>query len=72
MALMIEIADLIVIFMLEQYKGVLRRGYYNEFVSVLKQMIFIELISSMYLFTIKSGGFSRVVLYNKSLVEKPP
>ena len=46
MALMIEIADLIVIFMLEQYKGVLRRGYYNEFVSVLKQMIFIELISS--------------------------
>ena len=63
MALMIEIADLIVIFMLEQYKGVLRRGYYNEFVSVLKQMIFIELISSMYLFTIKSGGFSRVVLY---------
>ena len=63
MALMIEIADLIVIFMLEQYKGVLRRGYYNEFMSVLKQMIFIELISSMYLFTIKSGGFSRVVLY---------
>ena len=61
MALMIEIADLIVIFMLEQYKGVLRRGYYNEFVSVLKQMIFIELISSMYLFTIKSGGFH--VLY---------
>ena len=63
MALMIEIADLIVIFMLEQYKGVLRRGYYNEFMSVLKQMIFIELISSMYLFTIKSGGFSRIVLY---------
>ena len=46
MALMIEIADLIVIFMLEQYKGVLRRGYYNELVSVLKQMIFIELISN--------------------------
>ena len=68
MALMIEIADLIVIFMLEQYKGVLRRGYYNEFVSVLKQMIFIELISSMYLFTIKSGGFSRVVLYLRGAI----
>lgn len=36
-------ADLVVIILFEIYTGVLRRGYYREFIQVLEQVILIEL-----------------------------
>ena len=58
------LADLFLIVLFESYKGVLRRGYYQEFCSVIRQTILIELASGLYLFTVSDGrNFSRVVLY---------
>ena len=58
------LADLFLIIIFESYKGVLRRGYYQELRSVIQQMILIELASGLYLFTVSNGhSFSRTVLY---------
>ena len=58
------LADLFLIIMFESYKGVLRRGYYQELSFVIRQIILIELASGLYLFTVSDGHiFSRIVLY---------
>lgn len=58
------LADLFLIIIFESYKGVLRRGYYQELHSVIRQMILLELASGLYLFTVSDGhSFSRTVLY---------
>ena len=41
-------ADLVVIILFEIYTGVLRRGYYREFIQVLEQVILIELAAGLY------------------------
>ena len=62
-------ADLVVIILFEIYTGVLRRGYYREFIQVLKQVILIELAAGLYLFTVDDGrAFSRAVLYLTGVV----
>ena len=64
MMFFIVLADLFLIIMFESYKGVLRRGRYQELRSVIQQMVLIELASGLYLFTISDGrSFSRIVLY---------
>ena len=64
MIFFVILADLFLIIMFESYKGVLRRGYYQELRSVIQQMILIELASGLYLFTVSNGhSFSRTVLY---------
>lgn len=56
------LADLFLIIIFESYKGVLRRGYYQELHSVIRQMILLELASGLYLFTVSDGhSFSRTV-----------
>lgn len=58
------LADLFLIIIFESYKGVLRRGHYQELHSVIRQMILLELASGLYLFTVSDGhNFSRTVLY---------
>ena len=58
------LADLFLIIIFESYKGVLRRGHYQELHSVIRQMILLELASGLYLFTVSDGhSFSRTVLY---------
>lgn len=58
------LVDLFLIILFESYKGVLRRGRYQELRSVIRQMILIELASGLYLFTVSGGHtFSRVILY---------
>lgn len=62
-------ADLVVIILFEVYTGVLRRGYYREFIQVLEQVILIELAAGLYLFTVDDGrAFSRAVLYLTGVV----
>lgn len=64
MVFFVILADLFLIIIFEFYKGVLRRGYYQELRSVIQQMILIELASGLYLFTVSNGhSFSRTVLY---------
>ena len=58
------LVDLFLIILFESYKGVLRRGRYQELRSVIRQMILIELASGLYLFTVSGGRtFSRIILY---------
>ena len=64
MIFFVILADLFLIIMFESYKGVLRRGYYQELSFVIRQIILIELASGLYLFTVSDGHiFSRIVLY---------
>ena len=64
MIIFVILADLFLIIMFESYKGVLRRGHYQELHSVIRQMILLELASGLYLFTVSGGhSFSRTVLY---------
>lgn len=49
------LADLFLIIIFESYKGVLRRGHYQELHSVIRQMILLELASGLYLFTVSDG-----------------
>ena len=64
MAVFAELADITVIFLFETYKNVLKRGYYKEFVSSVKQAIMIVLLNSLYLIMIQEGdAYSRIVLF---------
>ena len=64
MAVFIELADTIIIFLFDSYKNVLKRGYYIEFTSAVKQAIMIILLASLYLVTVHDGNeYSRMALY---------
>lgn len=67
MAIFVELADTILIFIFEVYKNVLKRGYYKEFVSSIKQAIMLVLVSSLYLISVQDGdAYSRIVLFMMS------
>lgn len=58
------LSDFCICIIFESYKGVLRRGYYLEFVAVVKQAIIFELLVGSYLFCVGYGQvFSRSVFY---------
>lgn len=64
MAIFVEMADIIMIFLFETYKHVLKRGYYKEFASSIKQAIMIVLLSSLYLIIVQDGNeYSRIALF---------
>lgn len=64
MAVFVELADILLIFLFESYKSVLKRGYYIEMTSSMKQTIMLVLISSLYLFTVQDGTkYSRIALF---------
>lgn len=64
MGIILTLIDIIVIIFFEFFKDVLKRGYYKEFTSVIKQMCLLELLATFYLFASKRGdGYSRVSLY---------
>lgn len=64
MAIFIELADIIVMFVFEAYKNVLKRGYYKELASSTKQAVMLVLLSSLYLITIQEGNdYSRIALF---------
>ena len=64
MAVFIEREDGISMFVFDSYKNVLKRGYYIEFTSAVKQAIMIILLASLYLVTVHDGNeYSRMALY---------
>ena len=64
MAIIIELADLMVLLIFGTLNGVLKRGYYQEFVKTLKHGFIVCLLSVLYLFTVQKGiFFSRFILF---------
>lgn len=64
MAIFLEFADLMIIFIFEFYRSVLKRGYYKEFACSMKQAVMLLLVCSLYLFTLHDGNaYSRIALY---------
>mgnify|MGYP001042765485 CR=1 FL=1 len=64
MAVFVELADVLLIFLFESYKSVLKRGYYIEMMSSMRQTIMLVLVSSLYLFTVQDGTeYSRIALF---------
>lgn len=64
MAIILELADLMVLLIFGTLKGVLKRGHYQEFVKTLKHGFIVCLSAVLYLFTVQKGiFFSRFVLF---------
>lgn len=64
MAIILEVADLMVLLIFGTLKGVLKRGHYQEFVKTLKHGFIVGLLAILYLFTIQKGVFfSRFILF---------
>ena len=55
MALFIEVADLAVIFAIDSFKNVLKRGYYREFVKTIEQTLVLCGVSMFSIFILKQG-----------------
>lgn len=64
MAIIIELADLMVLLVFGTLKNVLKRGHYLEFVKTIKHVFIVRLLAILYLFTVQKGIlFSRFVLF---------
>lgn len=60
MALMLTLWDLVVIFFSEPYQNILKRGYYREFVAILRQTLLLGAFAVFYLFLRRYGeAYSR-------------
>ena len=63
MAIYLVFADLVVIFFDETFSGVLKRGFYKEFVATFKHSLLVSLLAVFYLFATKLGeDYSRLAL----------
>lgn len=64
MAIILEVADLMVLLIFGTLKGVVKRGHYQEFVKTLKHALIVCLLAVLYLFTVQKGiFFSRLILF---------
>ena len=64
MIIIMMLIDIIVAVFGESYKNILKKGYYRIFMTTLKHVGMVELLSVLYLFTIKeSSSISRMVIY---------
>ena len=64
MAIILEVADLMVLLIFGTLKSVLKRGHYQEFVKTLKHSFIFCLLAVLYLFTVQKGVFfSRFILF---------
>lgn len=64
MAIIIELADLMVLLIFGTLNGVLKRGYYQEFVKTIKHGFIVGLLAILYLFSVQKGVFfSRFILF---------
>ena len=62
-AIVLILIQIIVAFLGENFKNVLKRGYYKEFTATIRQVFFVTLISVFYLFLIQEGElYSRMTL----------
>ena len=64
MAIILEVADLMVLLIFGTLKGVLKRGHYQEFVKTLKHALIVCFLAVLYLFTVQKGVFfSKFILF---------
>lgn len=64
MAIILEVADLMVLLIFGTLKGVLKRGHYQEFLKTLKHGFIVCLLAVLYLFTVQKGiFFLRFILF---------
>lgn len=63
MALYLELADVVVVFSFNSFSGVLKKGYYRNFVSTVQHSAIVFALSVLYLFLSKEGQlYSRLSL----------
>ena len=63
MAVFVEFADIVVLFLDDSLKNVLKRGHYREFVETLKHTIWVGAVSVCYLFFVQhSDAYSRMIM----------
>ena len=55
MALYLELADVVVVFFFDSFSGVLKKGYYRNFVSTVQHAAIVFALSVWYLFLSKEG-----------------
>lgn len=69
MAIFLTMADIMIIFLFETLKNVLKRGYYKEFAAIVRQTLILELLATLYLFSVQDGFiYSRITLYAMGLI----
>ena len=62
--LLLVVFEFLYLFFVDGYRDILKRGFYIEMVSTVKEVCLLELLLAFYLFTVKSGDdFSRTVLF---------
>lgn len=62
-AIVLILIQIIVVFSGENFKNVLKRGYYKEFIATIKQALFVTLFSAFFLFLTQEGElYSRMTL----------
>lgn len=62
-AVMMVLIDVFVVFFNESYKGIVRRGYWNELIAVIKHNIYVMGLTVFYLFITQHGQlYSRAVV----------
>lgn len=63
MLLILSLVDILICIFTNNYKNVLKRGYYNEFRATLQQVCLLMLCATLYLFATKNGvGVSRLIV----------
>lgn len=63
MAMLLTMWDLVVIFFTEPFRNVLKRGYYREFMAILRQTLLLSAFATLYLFLTQSGVvYSRITM----------
>jgi exopolysaccharide biosynthesis polyprenyl glycosylphosphotransferase len=63
-SIVISLIDLLIIFLTDAMKNILKRGYLKEASAVIKQMAMLEAAVALYLFTVKdSETYSRIIFY---------
>lgn len=69
MAIFLTMADIMIIFLFETLNNVLKRGYYKEFAAIVQQTLILELLATLYLFSVQDGFiYSRITLYAMGLI----
>jgi len=64
LAVMFVVVDILVAAIFNTMHNVMKRGYYQEFVQSIKQIVLVLAIMSLYMFSMKSGDtFSRITVY---------
>jgi len=62
-AVALVLVQIFTLFVGENFKDVLRRGYFQEFIATMRQAVLLSLASTFYLFMIQEGeGYSRITL----------